>query len=230
MLGREWLSRRPGAQSRDREIQLRDAGEKEWDREAKNGDGGGAAGRAGMWRHNKPRLSAFPSRGCGPRKLRLCQFLSTVDADCLTLRHSRGLPFASFSSSSQAGDNFMGRSFVPAVCIMLVTIVSGCERQAQTSWVVDLTKVPNRASRAGCPILAWIHNGSSIPYPPNQQVIFSDSQSGQTLATVTADQAAKAYTTVHWKTNVIAKVSPSWGGAPLASNVFGCPDNTISNH
>ena len=116
-----------------------------------------------------------------------------------------------------------------AFCIMLLALSGNCGRQAQSSWVLDLSKIPNLASRFGCPVRAWIHDtpGNNPPSPPNQAVTFYDSQSMQQLATVNSDNAGKASFTVRWGTNVVAKMN-LLGYGPLTSIVLSCPADPMS--
>ena len=141
---------------------------------------------------------------------------------------------ALISGGALGAANWSGKAQIAAIEVSNVkaagTVLSST-RQAQSSWVLDLAKIPNLMSRTGCPIRAWVHDspGNYPPSPPNQAVTFYDSQSMQQLTTVNTDNAGRASLTVRWGTNVVAKMNLV-GYGPLTSNVFGCPANPTSQH
>src|SRR6476620_7669202 len=114
------------------------------------------------------------------------------------------------NSFADRSERFMTKKVLTsAFCVILLALNSNCGRQAQSSWVLDLSEIPNLTSLVGCPVRAWVHNppGNIPPSPPNQPVMFYDSQSNQLLATVNSDNVGKASFTAHWGTNVVAKMS-----------------------
>jgi hypothetical protein len=114
----------------------------------------------------------------------------------------------------------LNKAFTLAIGIVVLTTVA-VRAAGPPPNDVKLSATPNVASRGGCLVTAWVHNGnySNSGYP----VYFHQVPPGPTVpswATGTSNAAGKASVLVPWGKKIVATV-PSQ--TLLTSNFFTCP-------